>query len=218
MAWVDISTGLMSVLSLNKVEDFVAELSRLTPSEVLIIENTDYDIIDAIEENGATATQRGKSAFDSTSGEERLKTLFSVASLEAFGSFGRAELSALGSIAEYLDATQKGKLPILRPPMVELKENSMRIDSATRRNLELTRSINTGSRQGSLLGTIDRTVTAAGGRLLERRISAPSMDMDVINERHNALKFLSDNFDLSEPVMVLLKGCLLYTSPSPRDY
>ena len=206
LAWVDISTGLMSVLSLNKVEDFVAELFRLTPSEVLIIDNTDYDIIDAIEESGATATLRGKSAFDSTSGEERLKALFAVASLEAFGSFGRAQVSALGSIAEYLDATQKGKLPILRPPVIELKENSMRIDSATRRNLELTRSINTGSRQGSLLGTIDRTVTAAGGRLLERRISAPSMDMDVINERHNALKFLRDNFDLSEPVMALLKS------------
>ena len=206
LAWVDISTGLMSVLSLNKVEDFVAELFRLTPSEVLIIENTDYDIIDAIEESGATATLRGKSAFDSISGEERLKSLFAVASLEAFGSFGRAQVSALGSIAEYLDATQKGKLPILRPPVIELKENSMRIDSATRRNLELTRSIHSGSRQGSLLGTIDRTVTAAGGRLLERRISAPSMDMDVINERHNALKFLRDNFDLSEPVMELLKS------------
>ena len=206
LAWVDISTGLMSVLSLNKVEDFVAELFRLTPSEVLIIDNTDYDIIDAIEESGATATLRGKSAFDSTSGEERLKSLFAVASLEAFGSFGRAQVSALGSIAEYLDATQKGKLPILRPPVIELKENSMRIDSATRRNLELTRSINTGSKQGSLLGTIDRTVTAAGGRLLERRISAPSMDMDVINERHDALKFLRDNFDLSEPVMALLKS------------
>ena len=206
LAWVDISTGLMSVLSLNKVEDFIAELFRLTPSEVLIIDNTDYDIIDAIEESGATATLRGKSAFDSISGEERLKSLFAVASLEAFGSFGRAQVSALGSIAEYLDATQKGKLPILRPPVIELKENSMRIDSATRRNLELTRSINTGSRQGSLLGTIDRTVTAAGGRLLERRISAPSMDMDVINERHNALKFLRDNFDLSEPVTALLKS------------
>ena len=206
LAWVDISTGLMSVLSLNKVEDFVAELFRLTPSEVLIIDNTDYDIIDAIEESGATATLRGKSAFDSTSGEERLKSLFAVASLEAFGSFGRAQVSALGSIAEYLDATQKGKLPILRPPVIELKENSMRIDSATRRNLELTRSINTGSRQGSLLGTIDRTVTAAGGRLLEQRISAPSMAMDVINERHDALKFLRDNFELSEPVMAFLKS------------
>ena len=206
LAWVDISTGLMSVLSLNKVEDFVAELFRLTPSEVLIIDNTDYDIIDAIEESGATATLRGKSAFDSISGEERLKSLFAVASLEAFGSFGRAQVSALGSIAEYLDATQKGKLPILRPPVIELKENSMRIDSATRRNLELTRSIHSGSRQGSLLGTIDRTVTAAGGRLLERRISAPSMDIDVINERHDALKFLRDNLDLSEPVMTFLKS------------
>ena len=206
LAWVDISTGFMSVLSLNKVEDFVAELFRLNPSEVLIIENTDYEIIDAIEESGATATLRGKSAFDSTSGEERLKALFAVASLEAFGSFGRAQVSALGSIAEYLDATQKGKLPILRPPVIELKENSMRIDSATRRNLELTKSIHSGSRQGSLLGTIDRTVTAAGGRLLERRISAPSMDIDVINERHDALKFLRDDLDLSEPVMAFLKS------------
>ena len=206
LAWVDISTGFMSVLQLNKVEDFVAELFRLNPSEVLIIENTDYDIIDAIEESGATATLRSKSAFDSTSGEDRLKALFAVASLEAFGSFGRAQVSALGSIAEYLDATQKGKLPILRPPIIELKENSMRIDSATRRNLELTRSIHSGARQGSLLGTIDRTVTAAGGRLLERRISAPSMDLDVINERHDALKFLRDNLDLSEPVMAFLKS------------
>ena len=67
LAWVDISTGLMSVLSLNKVEDFLAELARLTPSEVLIVEDVNGNVVDAIKESGATATQRGKSAFDSTS-------------------------------------------------------------------------------------------------------------------------------------------------------
>ena len=68
LAWVDISTGLMSVLSLNKVEDFLTELARLTPSEVLVIDNTSYDIFDAIEDSGAIVTQRGKSTFDSASG------------------------------------------------------------------------------------------------------------------------------------------------------
>jgi len=206
LAWVDISTGLMSVLSLNKVEDFLAELARLTPSEVLIVENVDEKVIEAIKENGATATQRGKSAFDSTSGEERLKTLFSVSSLDAFGGFSRSQVSALGALAEYLDATQKGKLPILRPPRVELKEDNMQIDAATRRNLELTKSINKGTKHGSLLGTIDLTVTAAGGRLLERRISAPSMDLNLIKNRHQALEFLIDKVELSETIMALLKG------------
>ena len=102
LAWVDISTGLMSVLSLNKVEDFLAELARLTPSEVLIVEDVNGNVVDAIKESGATATQRGKSAFDSTSGEERLKTLFSVSSLDAFGGFSRSQVSALGALAEYL--------------------------------------------------------------------------------------------------------------------
>ena len=74
---------------------------------MLIVENVDENFIEAIKENGATATQRGKSAFDSTSGEERLKTLFSVSSLDAFGGFSRSQISALGALAEYLDATQK---------------------------------------------------------------------------------------------------------------
>ena len=204
LAWVDISTGLMNVLSLNKIEDFLTELARLTPSEVLIVDSTSSDVFDAVEESGAIVTQRGKSAFDSA-GEERLKTLFSVASLEAFGNFSRAQVSALGAIAEYLDATQKGKLPILRAPVVELKENNMRIDSATRRNLELTKSINTGTKNGSLLGAIDRTVTAAGGRLLERRISSPSMDLSLIENRHKSLQFLHDNIDLSDDLVGLLK-------------
>ncbi len=206
LAWVDISTGLMSVLSLTRVEDFFAELARLTPSEVLIVENVDEDVVEAIIENGATATQRGKSAFDSTSGEERLKTLFSVSSLDAFGGFSRSQLSSLGAIAEYLDATQKGKLPILRPPKVEFKKDSMQIDAATRRNLELTKSNNKGTKHGSLLGTIDLTVTAAGGRLLERRISSPSMDLALISNRHHALEFLLDNIELSETLMALLKN------------
>ena len=82
----------------------------------------------------------------------------------------------------------------------------MRIDTATRRNLELTKSINTGTKHGSLLGTIDRTVTAAGGRLLERRISSPSMDISLIENRHKSLEFFHKNIDLSDDLMGFLKS------------
>jgi DNA mismatch repair protein MutS len=73
--------------------------------------------------------------------------------------------------------TQKGALPLLRPPRQVSAARLMQIDMATRRNLELTRSL-TGGRQGSLLDVLDRTVTAGGARLLERRVSGPATDAE----------------------------------------
>ena len=78
-------------------------------------------------------------------------------------------MSALGAIVDYLDLTQRGRLPLLRPPVRELAQAAMQIDAATRRNLEITAALS-GGRDGSLLAAIDRTVTSGGGRLLERRL------------------------------------------------
>jgi DNA mismatch repair protein MutS len=101
-----------------------------------------------------------------------------VETLDGFGSFSRAELAAMGAIADYLALTQKAQLPLIRPPLREQPAGgAMQIDAATRRNLELTQALS-GGREGSLLAAIDRTATAAGARLLERRISAPSRDLD----------------------------------------
>jgi DNA mismatch repair protein MutS len=119
----------------------------------------------------------GPGSFDSVSAEKRLLGVFSVASLDAFGIFSRAEVSAMGALADYLELTQKGTLPLLRPPRQVSAARLMQIDMATRRNLELTRSL-TGGRQGSLLDVLDRTVTAGGARLLERRVSGPATDAE----------------------------------------
>ena len=123
----------------------------------------------------------------------RLKSLFSVASLESFGGFNRAEISAMGALIEYLDITQKGQLPRLQSPVKESTQRVMQIDAATRRNLEITQSIQGGGRAGSLLATVDRTVTAGGGRLLERRISSPSMDARLINKRLDCIQHMLDH-------------------------
>ena len=205
IAWVDISTGELRVLA-TPTERFAPELARLLPREVLVSEAKDAEFADLVTESGASTTPLPGGSFDSQSALKRLTGLFEVESLDAFGAFERAEISALGAIIDYLELTQKGKLPLLRPPIRELSGGTMQIDAATRRNLELTQALS-GGRQGSLLATIDRTVTAAGGRLLERRISAPSCDLTVIALRHDAVQHAVDDADFREALRDSFRKC-----------
>ena len=192
LSWVDISTGAFHVMALPSVM-LGPELARLSPSEVLVSETTEDRFRELVEESGASITALGRAAFDSQNAEMRLKYLFSVASIESFGGFERAEISAMGALIEYLDITQKGQLPRLQRPVKESTQRVMQIDAATRRNLEITQSIQGGERAGSLLATVDRTVTAGGGRLLERRISSPSMDVGLINKRLDCIQHMLDH-------------------------
>ena len=189
LAWVDISTGAFQVMECGPAR-LAPELARLAPRELLALEGAGLD--DLAHEAGAALTDLPAGAFDSGAGARRLSALYGVETLDGFGSFTRAELAAMGAIVDYLDLTQKGKLPLLRPPVRERAGGSMQIDAATRRNLELTQALS-GGREGSLLAAIDRTVTAAGARLLERRISAPSRDLDLIHARHDAVAALADD-------------------------
>ena len=188
LAWVDISTGAFRVMPCAPVR-LSPELARLAPRELIVSEAKEGDLAGLVSELGASMTPLGRAAFDSSSAEKRLKELYGVGDLEAFGQFARAELGAMGAIVEYLDITQKGKLPLLRPPVREMSHGTMQIDAATRRNLELTHAMS-GGREGSLLSAIDRTVTAGGGRLLERRISSPSRDLAEIHARLDGVRFL----------------------------
>ena len=181
LAWVDISTGAFRIMQCPRSR-LGPELARIAPREVVVSESSEAELTELVTDLGAAITPLGRAAFDSTGAEKRLCDLFSVSTLDAFGTFSRADLGALGAIVEYLDITQKGKLPLLRPPVVEISQAAMQIDAATRRNLELTHAL-AGGRDGSLLSTIDKTVTAGGGRLLERRLSSPSRTLDTIEGR-----------------------------------
>ena len=190
LAWADISTGELRVIGCP-LSQLSPELARLAPREVLVSDAHERDIAPIVQDLGAALTPLSRGSFDSVSSEKRLCALFGVGSLDAFGTFDRPEVAAMGALVDYLDLTQRGKLPLLRPPIRESAGGSMQIDFATRRNLELTQALS-GGREGSLLMAIDRTVTPAGARLLERRISAPSCDLDVIRKRHEAVRFLRD--------------------------
>ena len=179
------------------------ELARLAPSELIVSEGGEAPF-DLAEDMGVALTPLARSSFDSTAAEKRLCELFGVATLEAFGSFGRAEISAMGAVIDYLEITQKGKLPLLQPPVRDAQDRVVQIDAATRRNLELTRSL-AGGRDGSLLAVIDRTVTPGGARLLDQRLSSPSRNLGVIHARLAALDFAIDSPRIGQDLRAALR-------------
>ncbi len=191
LAWADISTGALHVMPLSPAR-LSPELARLAPAELLVAEGTEADLQPVSEDTGVSLSSVTRGSFDSVSAEKRVSSLFEAASLEAFGSFSRAEVGALGAIVDYLELTQKGKLPPLQPPRRDTILGIMQIDAATRRNLELAQSL-TGGRAGSLLATMDRTVTAAGARLLEQRLSSPSLRLTIIQGRLDSVDYMVSN-------------------------
>jgi DNA mismatch repair protein MutS len=186
LAWADISTGAFAVRPCG-IGELEAELARLGPRELLVCDEQEREV--AALAQGLAMTPLPRAAFEAGSGERRLKAWFGVATLDGFGSFGRAELGALGAVVDYLDITQKGSRPHLAPPRREVRGEALEIDAATRASLEIARSVG-GGRAGSLLTCVDRTLTGAGARLLEARLSAPSRQLGVIGERLDAVEAL----------------------------
>jgi DNA mismatch repair protein MutS len=195
-AWTDVSTGALASAACGSATDgaiaLAALLSRVDPSEILVADRLlDSPLGATLEDWRDRLTVLPAPRFDSGGAERRLKERFAVATLDAFGAFDRAELAALGAVVEYVELTQRGTLPILRPPVGQRSGATMLIDAATRRNLELGRTLS-GERNGSLLATVDRTITGGGARLLAERLSAPLTDPETIDARLDEVAFFGD--------------------------
>ncbi|MEL7026815.1 MAG: DNA mismatch repair protein MutS, partial [Pseudomonadota bacterium] len=195
-AWTDISTGAFHVLPLSP-ETLGTHLSRIQPRELIVVQASEADLRLIADETNTALTPLSRAAFDSAGALTRLCAVFSVQTLDAFGEFSRPEIAAMGAVLEYLEITQKGKVPRLHPPVQETQTSVMQIDAATRRNLELTRALS-GGRAGSLLASVDQTLTAGGGRLLETRISSPSCDLDMIQSRLDAVEYMTQETRLCD--------------------
>ena len=192
LAWLDITTGDFFVQALA-MADLGAALAALEPGEVLLSERlaSQPAAKTALADRPAALTPLPASRFSSDAGRRRLEALYGVKALDGFGDFGRAELAAAGALVEYVELTQKGKMPRLSPPRQIAGDAGMAIDAATRRNLELTRTLS-GERQGSLLSVIDRTVTGAGARLLTSRLASPLTDPGAIARRLDMVGYFVD--------------------------
>ncbi|MBB5710362.1 DNA mismatch repair protein MutS [Sphingomonas xinjiangensis] len=216
IACADISTGRFEIIETDS-ERVSAEIARLSPAETIACDASAFDALATV--------LRPRQGFDSAGGEERLKSLFGVATLDGFGSFSRAALAAAGGLVAYLDHTAKGSLPFLRPPRLSRTEAFMAIDAATRESLELCVS-QAGVRKGSLLDSVDRTVTGAGARLLGQDIATPLMDRAAIDARLDLVQRFHEDAGVRDMVRGALRalpdigralGRLAAGRGSPRD-
>jgi DNA mismatch repair protein MutS len=204
LAWTDISTGAFRT-SECPADALAGLIAMVEPRELLVAERLlrDSEIAAAADAVGAALTPLPAAFFDAAQAERRLAELFGVATLEAFGAFSRAELSAAGALVAYVEKTQVAHRAPLEPPQRVAEAETMRLDGATRANLELFRSL-AGGKQGSLIAAIDRTVTAAGARLLAERLASPSCDPYVIGGRLDCVAFFVERPSLREGVRAAL--------------
>ena len=226
MASLDISTGEFEIGEI-KGRDLPGELVRLAPAEVIAADTllAEADVEAWIERTGAAATPVPAASFDSLAGERGLKDQLKVADLGAFGSFSRAELATCAALLRYVDLTQIGKKPVVRPPRRLGAEAALLIDAASRASLELVRSTS-GEKAGSLLDAIDRTVTGPGARELAARLAAPLRDPPAIEGRLEAVSFFITNGVLRDDIRAELKSApdiaraisrLAFGRGGPRD-
>ncbi|MCJ9429922.1 DNA mismatch repair protein MutS [Kordiimonas marina] len=206
LAVAEMSTGEFFILP-TKAGRLDADLARLSPGELLVPTDllNDETVASALFDWRSVTSPMESHRFDSGAGTRRLEELFDVATLDGFANFSRADLAAAGALVDYLEDTQKGKLPRLYPPRRQAEGGTMMIDAATRRSLELTRT-QRGEAAGTLLSVIDRTVTGAGARLLAKRLAAPLTDPVRINERLDAVGFMLETPHLRADIRAALKA------------
>src|ERR1700730_9027383 len=207
IAWLDLSTGDFALAPTSEPA-LGADLARLMPGELLLPERmlTRPALFELLAEWKPALTPLPNPRFESEAARRRLQEFYGVGARDGFGGFGRAELAAAGALVEYVGLTQQGRAPHLRPPRQVMPASVMQIDAATRRNLELSATL-AGERKGSLAATIDRTVTAAGARLLSDHLAAPLTEPAAIAARLDAVEFFVDRPELREALRERLKRC-----------
>jgi len=187
LAWIDVSTGrfFAATLAVGEIAD---QLARIEPAELLVSDEVGAPSLGVTQ--GVPVTKRPAWTFAHRAAVESLARQFGTRSLDGFGFDLDADAPALraaGAVLDYLGETQKASLTHVDALLPYASNDRLSIDPATRRSLELTATIRNGSREGSLLGVMDRTVTSLGARLLADWLAAPLVDVAAIDARLDAV-------------------------------
>ncbi len=189
IGYVDITTGEFAATELRGADIMPAirsELIRLGPAEILVSESLGTD-----QHFPGHQTRWPAWRFEMGRCEEALLRHFEVASLDGFGLRAMPlAIRAAGAILQYVEDTQRKSLKLLVGLNSYQLSDFMVLDASTRRNLELTETLRDGGKRGSLLGVLDHTVTAMGGRLLRRWVSKPLLDVSEIRIRLGGVDLL----------------------------
>ncbi|MBR6408697.1 MAG: DNA mismatch repair protein MutS [Alphaproteobacteria bacterium] len=194
-AWLDLSTGdfftkLVAFHQNSFASDVYRVLSQINPSEIIIsdtsLQNPElFKILSFYQDKRTVLPQ---SRFNYLSAHKTIENFFNLSSLDSFGALSNAEICAAGILLEYIETTQINEKPRIKNIVRRTDSQNMEIDSSTRRNLELVSSLS-GNKKASLLHSLDLTVTGAGARLFLNRLLNPSLNIEEINERLDAVDF-----------------------------
>jgi DNA mismatch repair protein MutS len=196
VSWVDLSTGrfFAAAFAPHQLAD---QLARIAPAECLVPE--DADPLPNRQER-MMLTRRPAWAFARQSAAEALAKHFGTASLEGFGfnenGADAQAIRAAGAILDYLAETQKSSLAHLERLVPYRTGSTLEIDHASRRSLEIVRTLREGQREGSLLAVLDRAVTPMGSRLMAEWVAGPLTELEAIEARHDAVEEL-----IAEPAL-----------------
>ena len=189
LATLDINSGRFVVMELRGWETLLGELERLAPAELLIPD--DWESNTPIERRRAVR-RRAPWEFDQDSAFKALTQQFGTKDLVGFDCQDLTlGLGAAGALLSYAKETQRTALPHIRSIAQERFEDSVIIDSASRRNLEIDQNLS-GGRDNTLLDVLDHTATAMGSRLMARWLNRPLRDLKVLGARQDSISALLD--------------------------
>lgn len=194
LAYSDLSTGENYAISLPKDgQMLIGELISLDCKEIVIGEEIDVKLFDNL--------RALKQIVLSYEESVELPIEYQILVQDLADSQLKA---AFGRLINYLTRTQKSSLGHLQPVSLTKNEDFLQIDYNSRRNLELTETIRSKSRQGSLLWLLDKTKTAMGSRMLKQWIERPSINEQIIGERLDIVEAFISQFMVKEELKQLL--------------
>ena len=230
IAFADVTTGAFMVTEVEKLRNFLDELYKFSPAELICNEAFCMSGVDLEELRNRlhlSVSALDNWYFDDDLCQRTLKDHFHVGTLEGLGlkDYDCATIAA-GALLTYLLETQKNSLDHMRKITPYVTDKYMLIDSSTRRNLELTETMREKEKRGSLLWVLDKTKTAMGARMLRSFIEQPLIEEEAINQRLDAVEEINrqemDREEIREylgPVYDLerLISRVSYQSANPRD-
>ncbi|MEV8518283.1 DNA mismatch repair protein MutS [Dyella marensis] len=190
LAWVDLGSGRFLLSEVPGAEALAAELARLQPAETLVDEAVAWPkLVSTL----PGLRRRPPWHFDSDAARRELNRFFGTRDLGGFGVDNLPlAIAAAGCLLGYVEETQKSALPHVSGMAVESAGETIAMDAATRRNLELD-THPSGRTEHTLLGVLDESVTPMGARLLRRWLNRPLRARDTLRRRHQAIGALLDN-------------------------
>ncbi len=200
IAFLDVSTGEFFTTTVSSKDEVIAEILKFNPVECIIPDDFDEDFANEIRKIVKTVHKVENERF---SVENALKLLESIPEAKNLD-LTNASIRACGAVLSYVKDALLLKTLNFRLQRYSTQDY-MVLDSTTLRNLEIFRNIIDGSRRGTLIEVLDRTVTAMGSRLLKKWLQRPLLDIDEIESRLDAVEELKEKSFLRQNVREILK-------------